>query len=102
MTKLPAAPAVVMTDVLADEDAYLQAVAQARTAAEAYHGSAESGLDDETYDRLLRGIAAWESEHPPQTAADSPSGQVGAGVTDGDVPPRCGCSAWGTSSRPRN
>ena len=81
MTKLPAAPAVV----LADEDAYLQAVAQARTAAEAYYGSAESGLDDETYDRLLRGITDWESEHPAQTAADSPSRQVAAGVTDGDV-----------------
>ncbi|MBO4206171.1 NAD-dependent DNA ligase LigA [Micromonospora echinofusca] len=82
MTKPPAtAPAVD----LADEAAYLEAVAQARKAADAYYGSGESGLDDETYDRLLRAITAWEDAHPGQAAADSPSQQVAAGVTAGDV-----------------
>lgn len=70
---------------LADEAAYLEAVAQARKAADAYYGSGESGLDDDTYDRLLRGITAWEDAHPGQIAADSPSQQVAAGVTAGDV-----------------
>ncbi|MFC1435666.1 hypothetical protein ACEZDB_34010 [Streptacidiphilus sp. N1-3] len=82
MTKPSAtAPAVD----LAGEAAYLEAVAQARRAADAYYGSGESGLDDETYDRLLRGITAWEDTHPDQIAADSPSQQVAAGVTTGDV-----------------
>ncbi|MFF0292472.1 NAD-dependent DNA ligase LigA [Kitasatospora sp. NPDC004615] len=76
-----AAPAVDF----ADEAAYLEAVAKARKAADAYYGSGESGLDDETYDRLLRGITAWEDAHPGQIAADSPSQQVAAGVTTGDV-----------------
>jgi DNA ligase (NAD+) len=76
-----AAPAVD----LADEAAYLEAVVQARGAADAYYGSGESGVDDETYDRLLRGITVWEDEHPAQIAADSPSQQVAAGVTTGDV-----------------
>ncbi len=76
-----AAPAVD----LADEAAYLDAVAQARKAADAYYGSGESGLDDDTYDRLLRGITAWEAAHPGQIAADSPSQQVAAGVTTGNV-----------------
>ncbi|MEU8331671.1 NAD-dependent DNA ligase LigA [Micromonospora sp. NPDC048839] len=70
---------------LADEAAYLEAVAQARKAADAYYGSGESDLDDETYDRLLRGITAWEDAHPGQIAVDSPSQQVAAGVTTGDV-----------------
>ncbi|MGK4580182.1 NAD-dependent DNA ligase LigA [Kitasatospora sp. HPMI-4] len=76
-----AAPAVD----LADQAAYLEAVAQTRKAADAYYGSGESDLDDETYDRLLRGITAWEDSHPGQIAADSPSQQVAAGVTTGDV-----------------
>jgi DNA ligase (NAD+) len=76
-----AAPAVV----LVDEVAYREAVAQARETADAYYGSGESGLDDETYDRLLRGIIAWEHTHPGQIATDSPSQQVAAGVSTGDV-----------------
>ena len=47
--------------------------------------SGESGLDDDAYDRLLRAITAWEVEHPEQTAADSPTRQVAAGVTSGEV-----------------
>ncbi|MEQ4723755.1 NAD-dependent DNA ligase LigA [Nonomuraea sp. B19D2] len=71
--------------VLADEDAYLRAVAQARTAAEAYYGSGESTMDDDTYDRLLHAITAWEDEHPDLVAADSPTQQVAAGVTTGEI-----------------
>ncbi|GAB2468679.1 NAD-dependent DNA ligase LigA [Streptosporangium sandarakinum] len=81
MTENSTAPVAV----LADEDAYLEAVAQARTAAEAYYGSGEPSMDDETYDRLLRVITAWEGEHPDLVAADSPSQQIAAGVTTGDV-----------------
>ena len=81
MTTKPAAATTVPTD----DQAYLQAVAQTRAAADAYYGSGESGLDDETYDRLLRGITVWEAEHPDQVAADSPTRQVAAGVTTGDV-----------------
>ena len=70
---------------LADHDSYLQAVATARTAADAYYGAGESGLDDDAYDRLLRSITAWEQANPEQTAADSPTRQVAAGVTTGEV-----------------
>jgi DNA ligase (NAD+) len=70
---------------LIDHDAYLQAVAAARTAADAYYGAGESGLDDETYDRLLRAITGWEGEHLKQTAENSPTRQVAAGVTSGEV-----------------
>lgn len=60
-------------------------MATARTAADAYYGSGESGLDDDTYDRLLRGIVAFEQAHPDLVAADSPARKVAAGVTSGDV-----------------
>ncbi|MFC1436690.1 NAD-dependent DNA ligase LigA [Streptacidiphilus sp. N1-10] len=70
---------------LVDHDSYLQAVTTARTAADAYYGDGESGLDDDAYDRLLRAITVWETEHPDQTAEDSPTRQVAAGVTSGEV-----------------
>ena len=69
---------------MVDKNADL-AAAKARTAAEAYYGSGESGLDDDTYDRLLRGIVAFEEAHPDLVAADSPAQKVAAGVTSGDV-----------------
>lgn len=68
---------------LADEAAYLEAVAQARKAADAYYGSGEPGLDDDSYDRLLLAIAAWEDAHPEQIVGDSPTQHVAAGVTAG-------------------
>ncbi|MCF4121284.1 NAD-dependent DNA ligase LigA [Antribacter sp. KLBMP9083] len=73
-------------DSLLDETAYLDAVARARRAADAYYGTGEPDLDDETYDRLLRSIVAWETAHPDHAAPESPSRQVAAGVTLGDVP----------------
>nr|WP_204745623.1 NAD-dependent DNA ligase LigA [Glycomyces paridis] len=81
MTTIPTAHAVA----LADEAAYLDAVARARTAADAYYGSGESGMDDDAYDRLVRGIAAWEEAHPDAVAPDSPTREVAAGVTTGEV-----------------
>jgi DNA ligase (NAD+) len=82
MTTIHTAPA----DTIATEAAYLAAVAAARVAADAYYGSGESGMDDDAYDRLLRGITAWEDAHPDEVAADSPTREVAAGVTTGDVP----------------
>jgi DNA ligase (NAD+) len=70
---------------LSDEPAYLDAVASARTAADAYYGSGESGMDDATYDRLMRAITVWEDAHPDQVAPDSPTQAVAAGVVTGDV-----------------
>ncbi|MEV3936874.1 NAD-dependent DNA ligase LigA [Glycomyces sp. NPDC049804] len=70
---------------LSDEPAYLDAVASARTAADAYYGSGESGMDDATYDRLMRAITAWEDAHPDRVASDSPTQAVAAGVVTGDV-----------------
>lgn len=53
-------------------------------ASAAYSGT--SPLDDDTYDRLVRGIAAWEAEHPDQVLPDSPTGRVAGGAVEGDVP----------------
>src|SRR3954452_15034739 len=85
MVDMTTSPSPAAAVDLADEAGYLEAVAQAREAADAYYGSGESSLDDDTYDRLLRGITAWEEAHPGQVAPDSPSRQVGAGVAIGDV-----------------
>lgn len=82
MTTIPTAPAVTIDT----EVGYLAAVAAARAAADAYYGSGESGMDDDAYDRLLRGITTWEDAHPDEVAADSPTREVAAGVTTGDVP----------------
>jgi DNA ligase (NAD+) len=63
MTTIPTAPAVTI-------DTDVDYLAAARTAAEAYYGSGESGMDDDAYDRLLRGIIAWEEAHPDAVADD--------------------------------
>lgn len=73
--------------VLSSRDDYLAAVRQAVEAAKAYFGDGDSPLDDVTYDRLIRAIAAWEKDHPQDAAEDSPTGKVGAGAAPtGDVP----------------
>ncbi|MEU9859970.1 NAD-dependent DNA ligase LigA [Streptomyces sp. NPDC047971] len=74
------------TPVLADAAAYAQAVEDARQAAAAYYAGGTSPLDDDAYDRLGRAIAAWESAHPDQVRADSPTGKVAGGAVEGDVP----------------
>ncbi|MFD3618978.1 NAD-dependent DNA ligase LigA [Streptomyces sp. NPDC058676] len=71
---------------IVDAAAYAQAVEDAVTAAAAYYEGGTSPLDDDTYDRLVRGIAAWEAEHPDQVLPDSPTGKVAGGAVEGDVP----------------
>ncbi|WP_299538328.1 NAD-dependent DNA ligase LigA [uncultured Streptomyces sp.] len=80
---------VAMTNpdvVLADEAAYAAAVEEATRAAAAYYASGDSALDDDAYDRLARGIAAYEREHPQEVLAGSPTGKVAGGAAVGDVP----------------
>ncbi|MER5893491.1 NAD-dependent DNA ligase LigA [Streptomyces sp. NPDC001876] len=72
--------------VLADAAAYAAAVEEATQAAAAYYASGESTLDDDAYDRLVRGIAAYELEHPQETLEASPTGKVAGGAALGDVP----------------
>ncbi|MFE1289925.1 NAD-dependent DNA ligase LigA [Streptomyces sp. NPDC058751] len=72
--------------VIVDAVAYAQAVEDAVKASAAYYGGGTSALDDDAYDRLVRGIAAWEAEHPDQVLPDSPSGKVAGGAVEGDVP----------------
>lgn len=72
--------------VLADAPAYAAAVDQAAQAAAAYYATGESTLDDDAYDRLARGIAAYEAEHPQDVLETSPTGKVAGGAAVGDVP----------------
>ncbi|WP_405864147.1 NAD-dependent DNA ligase LigA [Streptomyces sp. NBC_00005] len=72
--------------VIEDAAAYAQAVEDAVKASAAYYASGTSVLDDDAYDRLVRGIAAWETEHPDQVLPDSPTGKVAGGAVQGDVP----------------
>ncbi|WP_405725423.1 NAD-dependent DNA ligase LigA [Streptomyces sp. NBC_00028] len=71
---------------IVDAAAYAQAVEDAVKAAAAYYGGGTSPLDDDVYDRLVRGIALWEADHPDQVLPDSPSGKVAGGAVEGDVP----------------
>ncbi|WP_326789868.1 NAD-dependent DNA ligase LigA [Streptomyces sp. NBC_00151] len=72
--------------VIVDAVAYAQAVEDALKASAAYYEGGTSVLDDDAYDRLVRGIAAWEAEHPDQVLPDSPTGKVAGGAVEGDVP----------------
>ncbi|MFE0403348.1 NAD-dependent DNA ligase LigA [Streptomyces nigra] len=72
--------------VITDAAAYAQAVEDAVKASAAYYASGDSALDDDAYDRLVRGIAAWEAEHPDQILSASPTGKVAGGAVEGDVP----------------
>lgn len=72
--------------VIVDAAAYAQAVEDAVRAAAAYYAGGTSPLDDDAYDRLVRGIADWEAEHPGRTLPDSPTGKVAGGAAVGDVP----------------
>ncbi|MFD5627583.1 NAD-dependent DNA ligase LigA [Streptomyces sp. NPDC127072] len=72
--------------VIVDAIAYAQAVEDAVKASAAYYTGGTSVLDDDAYDRLVRGIAAWETDHPDQVLADSPTGKVAGGAVEGDVP----------------
>ncbi|MEU0149989.1 NAD-dependent DNA ligase LigA [Streptomyces sp. NPDC006288] len=70
----------------ADSAAYAVAVEEAKRAAAAYYTAGESSLDDDAYDRLVRGIAAYEEEHPQEVLDASPTGKVAGGAASGDVP----------------
>ncbi len=72
--------------VIVDAVAYAQAVEDAVRAATAYYEGGTSPIDDDTYDRLVRAIAEWESEHPDEVLPDSPTGKVAGGSVEGDVP----------------
>ncbi|MFE8974210.1 NAD-dependent DNA ligase LigA [Streptomyces cyaneofuscatus] len=72
--------------VLADAAAYTAAVEEASQAAAAYYATGESTLDDDVYDRLARGIAAYEADHPDEIHESSPTGKVAGGAAVGDVP----------------
>ncbi|MEU6539658.1 NAD-dependent DNA ligase LigA [Streptomyces sp. NPDC047000] len=72
--------------VIMDAAAYAQAVEDAVTASAAYYTGGTSALDDDAYDRLVRGIAAWEDGHPDQVLPGSPTGKVAGGAVEGDVP----------------
>ncbi|SNR94606.1 DNA ligase (NAD+) [Streptosporangium subroseum] len=72
--------------VLADDTAYAEAVQLAVDAAAAYYADGTSPLDDDAYDRLARGIQAYEEAHPEAVLATSPTGKVAGGAVVGDVP----------------
>ncbi|MEU4083935.1 NAD-dependent DNA ligase LigA [Streptomyces aureus] len=72
--------------VIVDAVAYAQAVEDAVKASAAYYEGGTSVLDDDAYDRLVRGIAAWEAAHPDQVLPESPTGKVAGGAVEGDVP----------------
>ncbi|SOD81577.1 DNA ligase (NAD+) [Streptomyces sp. 1222.2] len=80
------APMTTSVAVIVDAAAYAQAVEDAVRASAAYYTGGTSALDDDTYDRLVRGIAAWEAEHPEQVLPESPTGKVAGGAVEGDVP----------------
>ncbi|MFE9673847.1 NAD-dependent DNA ligase LigA [Streptomyces sp. NPDC006259] len=71
---------------IVDAAAYAQAVEDAVQASAAYYTGGTSVLDDDAYDRLVRGIADWEAAHPEQVLPDSPTGKVAGGAVEGDVP----------------
>ncbi|GAA3828131.1 NAD-dependent DNA ligase LigA [Sphaerisporangium flaviroseum] len=71
---------------LPDPAAYAEAVQLALDASAAYYGDGTSTLDDDVYDRLVRGIAAYEQDHPAQVLPGSPTGKVSGGAVVGDVP----------------
>ncbi|MGW1956918.1 NAD-dependent DNA ligase LigA [Streptomyces sp. NPDC001920] len=71
---------------IVDAVGYARAVEDVVKAAAAYYTDGTSPLDDDTYDRLVRGIAAWEAEHPDQVLPDSPTGKVAGGAVEGDIP----------------
>ncbi|WP_405595286.1 NAD-dependent DNA ligase LigA [Streptomyces sp. NBC_01410] len=79
-------PAHAAAATLEDSAAYAEAVETATKAAAAYYATGESTLDDDAYDRLVRGIAAYEQAHPDEKADRSPTGKVAAGAAVGDVP----------------
>lgn len=71
---------------IGDRAAYAAAVQTAVAASAAYYGEGDSPLDDDAFDRLVRGIASYEAEHPDEVLPESPTGKVAGGAVAGDVP----------------
>ncbi|MEV0614594.1 NAD-dependent DNA ligase LigA [Nonomuraea sp. NPDC050404] len=71
---------------LADDTAYAEAVQLAVDSAAAYYADGTSTLDDDAYDRLVRGIESYEQAHPESVLPSSPTGKVAGGAVVGDVP----------------
>ncbi|MET9970052.1 NAD-dependent DNA ligase LigA, partial [Streptomyces sp. NPDC006356] len=71
---------------IVDAAGYAQAVEDVVQAAAAYYTDGTSPLDDDTYDRLVREISAWEADHPDEVLPGSPTGKVAGGAVEGDVP----------------
>ncbi|MEV0235458.1 NAD-dependent DNA ligase LigA [Nonomuraea sp. NPDC050786] len=72
--------------ILSDDTAYAEAVQLAVDSAAAYYADGTSTLDDDAYDRLVRGIQAYEEAHPEAVLPSSPTGKVAGGAVVGDVP----------------
>lgn len=77
--------------VIVDAAAYARAVEDAVKASAAYYAGGTSVLDDDTYDRLVRSIAAWEAGHPDEVLPASPTGKVAGGAAEGMSRTRCPC-----------
>jgi DNA ligase (NAD+) len=86
MTDALDVPVITAATVITDPAGYAQAVQVAVEAAAAYYGAGDSALDDDAYDRLVRGIEAYEAGHPEQVLPGSPTGKVAGGAAIGDVP----------------
>ncbi|GAA3230368.1 NAD-dependent DNA ligase LigA [Actinocorallia longicatena] len=71
---------------IVDAAGYAAAVELAVTASAAYYGDGTSTVDDDTFDRLVRGIVVWEEAHPDEVLPGSPTGKVAGGAVVGDVP----------------
>ncbi|WP_329520915.1 NAD-dependent DNA ligase LigA [Spirillospora sp. NBC_01491] len=71
---------------IGDQAAYAAAVEAAVAASAAYYGEGDSPIDDDAFDRLVRGIAAYEQAHPGDVLPGSPTGKVAGGAVVGDVP----------------
>ncbi len=72
--------------LISDETAYAEAVQLAVDASAAYYGDGTSTLDDDSYDRLVRGSRPTRPTHPEQVLPTSPTGKVAGGAVVGDVP----------------
>lgn len=67
----------------ATKKAYVEAVASARSAAEAYYNTDQLKMDDAAYDRLVRRIEATEALHPAWVEGGFDTGAVAGGVAVG-------------------
>jgi DNA ligase (NAD+) len=77
---------IVTTPTAGQGGRHAHPVQLALDASAAYYGDGSSVLDDDAYDRLVRGIEAYEQAHPGHALPASPTGKVAGGAVVGDVP----------------